>query len=113
MHSISNLFYPVGLLSKFDTQGRGVHSPWDNEAFPITSPISEHLLGSQRKFRKLHFSVGHFPKNVFSSAKISDDLFLVIDSKFHITNFPLKGHPIFHVLKFLNPLKCKINFFPF
>src|SRR6218665_157006 len=79
-----------------------------------------------------------FPKKliVFSSAKISDDHFLVIDSTFlnfaynldnyltfsycppssslnskHV-HFPQKRHPIFHVLNFSLPLKCNTNFLP-
>jgi len=82
----------------------------------ISSLFSENLLDCHEKFRKLHFSVWLFPQNVFSSAKISDDLFSVMDSQ----NFSISHH-ILHFYsfpKYVNfPLKtspnlsCSKNFF--
>ena len=57
---------------------RGVHPPWDHDAFP---PCFRKILRFIGKFLKLYL----FPKNSwFSSTEISDDFFLVIDQKFWI-----------------------------
>src|SRR6218665_1325044 len=60
---------------------RSVHSPRDNEAFPPL--FHEFYFACQEKFQKSHFFFSLFSEqNFFSSAKISDHLFLVIDSSF-------------------------------
>ena len=72
-------------VSDFPSVSRGVHPPWGHDAFP---PVSDFPL----IFKKFSNSVENFPnftlsrKNFrFSSAKISYDLFLVINHKFRIS----------------------------
>src|SRR6218665_2427383 len=52
------------------------------------APIFERFSNSMENLNFKHFT---FSQNIlrFSSAKISDDLFLVIDDKFRISRFPL------------------------
>ena len=57
----------------------GVHPPETMKHFP---PISENSLDCQETFASDTFPCDFPKKYVFSSAKISDDPFLVIDSKF-------------------------------
>ena len=67
--------------------GRGVHSPWDHDAFPPCfrfPPIFEKLLDSVENFPNCTFSRQIFR---FSSAKISDDFFF--SHRPQISNFPL------------------------
>ena len=81
---------------------QGRPSPWGNDAF--SSPVSDFPLfsknfGLRRKFPKCDLSKKNF---WFSSAKISDDLFLVIHCKFWISLFQFISSPYFG--KFFFPL---------
>jgi len=66
--------------------GRGVHPPWGHDAFPPCfrfPPIFEKFPYFVENFQNFTFSRKISP---FSSAKISDDLFLVVDHKFQYTS---------------------------
>ena len=60
---------------------RGVHPLWDHDAFFPLFQISPLFSKKFRTLRKI------FKTSWFSSAEISDDLFLVIDHKFRISPY--------------------------
>jgi len=86
-------------------------------------PISESFYTVKENFASYTFTCDLSPKKSFHPPKFltffSHRLKI---SKFHTTfspfffpkyrNFPLKGHPIFHVLKFLSLPKMQQNFLP-
>jgi len=81
----NELSTPAGTIdSKVDT--RGVHPPEAMMHSPRFRfpPYFRKILGLSGKFKNLTLSRKNFP---FSSAKISDDLFLVIDHKFRISPY--------------------------
>ena len=81
---------------------RGVHPPWDHDAFPPVSdfsPIFEKCSDSEKNSQNFTFT---WEISWFSSAKISDDLFLVIDHKFRFS-------PYFRCFSTFPPCFAKIN----
>ena len=79
-------------------QGRGVHPPWDHDAFPPVSD-SPYFL----KFSQFYL----FPTNflIFIRQNFSWLVFLVIDQKF-------RNSPLFSLFQYISPLFRKNYYFP-
>src|SRR6218665_1765553 len=83
---------------------RGVHPPETMMHFPPVSdfpPIFENFSDSEENFHNFTFSR---QISGFSSAEISDDLFLVIDHKFRISS-------LFSLFQYISPLFCENYYF--
>ena len=80
-------YFNVQMMTISAVVNRGVHPPRDHDAFSPCFRFCPYFLknvGLWRKFQKCYL----FPNNFlisFSSAEISDDLFLVIDHKLWIS----------------------------